>query len=130
MISFNIFNKSVNINLEPNVYAFAEESGCGKTRLYHALVSISNMKLGNVLPVTYKSDIISKLDDVIKSQQFDIILFDRFDKYVSAVNIEELHKSQPNAVILLDWKHLPMVPTFYIGYCVVELTSEGIIVGD
>ena len=103
MYSAKIYGVEVNINLEPGLYIFSNESAIGKSRLSRLLKEIHNNLDKNVDSYTFADKNDGRNIDEVFSKECKVALFDRYERYYgdSLDFIEELSK---NAIVLIDYK--------------------------
>ena len=103
MYSLDKYNVAINIDLEPGVYVFDNQSATGKTRLAK-LLSEYQAYGEPVVSYTYNDKLRGiSLMDFLKDNNYKVILLDRYDLY-NGDYAETIIKYSKDAVVLIDCK--------------------------
>lgn len=127
---YNIRNIEVNISLEPGIYIFEPDSGTGKSYLCKLLHDLN--KIGeNVLSITLdewednKDNLINK----ITSNDYDVIMFDRFGLYADSAVDAVKGIDSTKCVVLIDTKYKTGgLSGFY--ECSIKFDTERVLVSE
>ena len=103
MYSLNKYNVTINIELEPGIYVFDNQSATGKTRL--AKLFSKYQAYGEpVASYTYNDKLKGlSLLDLLKNNKYEVILLDRYDLY-NGEYTDAIEKYSKEAVVLIDCK--------------------------
>lgn len=103
MYRLNKYNVAINIELEPGIYVFDNQSATGKTRLAK-LLSEYQAYGEPVVSYTYNDKLKGlSLGDFIKDKKYKVILLDRYDLYNGDYS-EDIKKHAKESIVLIDCK--------------------------
>lgn len=126
MFKFNVSGIEVSINLSPGIYIMNNKSAVGKTRL-GLLLEKKFLIDGSTLYYSY-SDYAKgiKLTDILEKRDYNVVLIDRLDMFVSKYNVfSDIDKYKYNTIFLLDLKS---ISSHYhdLQYCNVKMRETEI----
>ena len=103
MYNLDKYNVAINIQLEPGIYVFDNQSATGKTRLAK-LLSEYQAYGEPIVSYTYNDKLRGiSLFDFVKDKRYKLIMLDRYDLY-NGDYAETIIKLSEDTIILIDCK--------------------------
>ena len=120
-------DREIDIELNPGIYVFDNESATGKTFLYKMLTGLHSHP--EVLCVTYDTvDLITDFEGLLNKRQVKLVLLDRYDMYAGRFD-DVILKYKDDIVFILDYKN-GYTLNKYAKICYIELTRDRLEVID